>query len=157
MVERQAGGRLEDGWVAEASGARGPQTGDREAVEVREPKPRRHFTAEQKLAILEQIDDCSEVGQIGAILRREGLYSALVSKWRQQRQRGVLAGLAAQAPGRKPVVDPLKQQVEKLERENARLRLQLKHAALIIDVQKKVAQLMGHPIEPLPDSGADDV
>lgn len=156
MVDRRGGVRSVGGWGPEASGARGPQTGAREAVEVRTPKLRRRFTAAQKLAILEEVDGCTELGQIGAILRREGLYSSLLSKWRQQRQRGGLAGLEPRSPGRKPSVDPLKRQVERLGRENAKLRLQLEHAALIIDVQKKVAQLMGNPIEDLPVLGEDD-
>ena len=83
---------------------------------------RRRFTAKYKLEVLEQADRC-EPGQLGALLRREGLYSSHLTCWRRQREAGALAGLAARQRGRPaPVPDVHGQRVAELERENARLR-----------------------------------
>ncbi len=103
---------------------------------------RRHFTAKYKLRILEEADHCTERGQIGELLRREGLYSSHLSKWRRQRQRGQLHGLAPQKRGRRPQ-DPSAAELARLRRENERLRTQLEQAEIIIDVQKKLAKLLG--------------
>ena len=113
--------------------------------EVPEKARRRTFAAPYKLKILEEADQCSEPGEIGALLRREGLYSSLLSKWREQREAGALAGLEPKKRGRKPrPVDRQAQRVVELERENARLRDQLEKAQTIIDVQKKLSQLLGN-------------
>jgi transposase-like protein len=82
---------------------------------------------------------------VGALLRREGLYSSLLSKWREQRESGSLAGLAVQRRG--PKVDAQAVELVRLQRENEHLQEQLKRAELIIDVQKKVARLLGVPLE----------
>lgn len=111
---------------------------------------RRQYPAEYKLRILREIDECQEKGEVGSLLRREGLYSSLVSKWREQRERGSLAGLSGQKRG--PKVDPQAKEVERLQRENKRLREELEHAELIIDVQKKVAQLLGVPLADNPQN-----
>ena len=103
---------------------------------------RRQFTAKYKLHILEEADRCTERGQIGELLRREGLYSSHLSKWRQQRARGQLQGLAPKKRGRKGQ-DPSVAELARLRRENERLRAQLEQAEIIIDVQKKLAQLLG--------------
>ena len=103
---------------------------------------RRQFTAKYKLRILEEADRCTERGQIGELLRREGLYSSHLSKWRQQRARGQLQGLAPKKRGRKGQ-DPTVAELARLRRENERLRAQLAQAEIIIDVQKKLAQLLG--------------
>lgn len=103
---------------------------------------RRQFTAEYKLRILEEADRCTEPGQIGALLRREGLYSSHLSKWRQLRARWQQEGLAPQKRGRTPE-EPTAVERDQLQRENKRLRAQLEQAELIIDVQKKLAQLLG--------------
>ena len=104
---------------------------------VATPK-RRRFTAEYKRRILEAADASREPGQIGALLRREGLYSALLSTWRAQRDQGVLNALAPRRRGRKPVRRTADQvRIAELERENETLRGQLQQAELIIDVQKK--------------------
>jgi len=116
--------------------------------EVPEKARRRRFTATYKLKILEEADRCSESGEIGALLRREGLYSSLLSKWREQREAGVLAGLTPKKRGRKPKpVDRQSARVTELERENARLREQLEKAHTIIDVQKKLSQLLSNQEE----------
>ena len=104
---------------------------------------RRKFTAAYKLDILTQADACSRPGEIGALLRREGLYSSLLSKWREQRAAGVLAALSPKKRGRKPrPVDPQTKRVAQLERENARLREKLEKAETIIEVQKKLSRLL---------------
>jgi transposase len=102
---------------------------------------RRHYTGEYKQRILDEIDQATEAGEIGAILRREGLYSQAISKWRQQRAQGGLEGLVSQKRGPKPVPETI--EITRLKRENERLRQKLKKAELIIDVQKKVSQLLG--------------
>lgn len=107
-----------------------------------EPKARhRHFTAAYKQKILDEIDATTHPGEMGAILRREGLYSQLISKWRQQRQQHGLADSDETPRGRKP--QPLTAEVERLQREKARLQARLDQAELIIDIQKKVSQLLG--------------
>jgi transposase-like protein len=114
-------------------------------TEVIEKAKRRQYTAEYKLRILREVDGCKEKGEIGALLRREGLYSSLISKWREQRDRGSLEGLAAHKRG--PKVDLKAVEFAKLQSENERLRKRLERAELIIDVQKKVAQMLGVAVE----------
>ena len=121
-----------------------PEEGMTTEVVVK-PKRRQH-RAEYKLRILRELDECSGKGEVGAVLRREGLYSSLVSKWREQRERGSLNGLAGQRRG--PKVDPSAAELARLRRENKRLKEQLERAELIIDVQKKVARLMGETPPP---------
>ena len=114
-------------------------------TEVVEKAKRRQYTAEYKLRILQEVDACKGTGEIGRLLRREGLYSSLVSKWRQQREQGSLEGLGPHKRG--PKADPQAAELARLRRENERLRKRLEQAELIIDVQKKVAQILGTPIE----------
>ena len=109
---------------------------------------RRRFSAEYKLRILQEADGCAP-GELGALLRREGLYSSNLSKWRRQRQAGQLAGLRPKRRGRK--VDARAQEVTRLERENARLQVQLERAELIIEAQKKLLVLLNQPIPEVPE------
>ena len=104
---------------------------------------RRRFTAEYKLHVLEEADACRQPGEVGALLRREGLYSSHLTTWRQQRDRGALQGLTPAKRGRKS--DPQAAEVARLKRENEQLRAKLERAELIIDVQKKVSQMLGLP------------
>ena len=106
---------------------------------------RRQYPAEYKLRILQEVEACKGSGEVGALLRREGLYSSLVSKWREQRDRGSLTGLSGHK--REPKVDAQAKELERLQRENKRLQEKLERAELIIDVQKKVARLLGVPLE----------
>lgn len=112
---------------------------------VAKPKRRQH-TAEYKLRILRELDGCTRKGEVGAILRREGLYSSLISKWREQREQGSLDGLGGQRRG--PKVDPNAVELARLQHENKRLKEKLERAELIIDVQKKVARLIGETPPP---------
>ena len=104
---------------------------------------RRHFTAEYKQRILQEADACTQRGEIGALLRREGLYSSHLDTWQRQRTRGALQGLTPVKRGRK--ADPHAAENGRLLRETVRLKAQLARAELIIEVQKKVSQLLGLP------------
>ena len=108
---------------------------------------RRKFSAEYKERILVEADACTERGQIGALLRREGLYSSHLEKWRTQRQRGELGGGKR---GRKS--DPQAAETARLQRENEQLRARLAQAEEIIQVQKKLAQLLGKTLDDAPKS-----
>jgi transposase-like protein len=105
---------------------------------------RRHFSAEYKLRILEEAEACSERGQIGSLLRREGLYSSHLTTWRRQREQGQLDGLSPKKRGRKPAVDEaLVKELAELKQENQRLENRLQQAETIIEVQKKLSGLLG--------------
>jgi len=125
----------------------GASTGLRPVVpdpEVPEKARRRRFSGAYKLEILQAVDACSQPGEIGALLRREGLYSSHLSKWRQQRDAGALEGLRPKKRGRKArPVDPQAKRITQLERENVRLRHKLEQAEMIIDVQKKLSRILG--------------
>jgi len=111
--------------------------------EVVAKKPRRRFTVKHKMRILKEADSCTEPGQLGALLRREGLYSSNLTTWRRQRDQGMLTGLAPKKRGRKKMPkNPLADQVARLEKENRKLRLKLAQAETIIDVQKKVSRML---------------
>jgi transposase-like protein len=113
---------------------------------VLERPERRHFPAEYKLRVLREADGCTQLGQLGALLRREGLYSSHLSTWRQQRDAGTLAGLTPKRRGRKAASDvPLVAENERLKRENQRLTEKLRQAETIIEVQKKLSEVLGFP------------
>ena len=103
---------------------------------------RRQFTAEYKLRIIREADACAEPRQIGSLLRREGLYSSYLSKWRQQREEGQLQALSSRKRGRKSR-GPSVTELAELQRENERLRARLAQTEIIIDVQKKLSKLLG--------------
>jgi transposase-like protein len=107
---------------------------------------RRRFTAEYKRSILDQADAAQDSGAIGTLLRREGLYSSHLGTWRRQRKQGELDALTAKKRGPKVVVSPLVKENRDLQADVARLTKKLKNAELIIEVQKKVAALLGNPI-----------
>jgi len=114
-------------------------------TEVVAKAKRKRFTAAEKLRILREVEACQESGEIGALLRREGIYSSYLSTWRKQRELGELDGLAPRKRGPKP--DPQAIELARLRRENERLQERLRRAELIIDVQKKVAQMFGETLE----------
>ena len=120
--------------------------------EVPEKKARRKFTAKYKLQILQEADACTEPGQLGALLRRKGLYSSNLTTWRRQREEGLLDALSPKKRGRKEKEkNPLTRKVAELERENERLKSKLKKAETIIDVQKKISEILGISQEPTED------
>lgn len=122
--------------------------GEVPSPEVPEKPVRRRFTADYKLRILAEADACSEPGMLGELLRREGLYSSHLTTWRKQRDEGALAGLAPKRRGRKAKPkNPLADENEQLRGENRRLKEQLRQAELIIDVQKKVSEMLKIPLK----------
>jgi transposase len=117
--------------------------------EVPEKAKRRRFSAEYKLAIVREADACTQPGQIGALLRRERLYSSHLVDWRRQRDTGALEALARKR-GPKPA-DPARVEADRLRRENERLRGRLAQAERIIEIQGKVSELLGIPLDLVSD------
>lgn len=118
-----------------------------EVPEVPEKASRRRFDAEYKLRILEEADGCTEPGQLGELLRREGLYSSHLTTWRKQREEGALSGLREKRRGRKPKRrDPKDLELARLRREKQKLEERLRQAETIIEVQKKVSEILGIPL-----------
>jgi len=116
---------------------------DRPDPEVPVKKPRRKFTAKYKLGVLQEAENCTVPGEVGALLRREGLYSSNLTAWRKQKEQGILQGVTPKKRGRKTKdKNPLAQRVAELERANRKLQNKLKKAEIIIDVQKKISQIL---------------
>jgi transposase-like protein len=113
-------------------------------LEVRAVAKRRQFSAAYKLAVLEEADHCSNPGEIGALLRREGLYSSHLTMWRRERAAGALAALGRRR-GRKASLSVEQKRLAALTGENARLKRELEQARTIIEVQKKLCTLLGLP------------
>lgn len=112
--------------------------------EVTPKAKRRRFSASYKLRILEETDRCTQPGQIGALLRREGLYSSNLTSWRRQRDQGQIGALSPKKRGPKPAPDAaMARELTRLREQNQRLEQKLKKAELIIEVQKKVSALLG--------------
>jgi transposase-like protein len=117
--------------------------------EVPEKAVRRRFTAAYKLRILKEADTFKGTSQCGALLRREGLYSSHLTTWRRQVEKGTLEALSPRKRGPKAAPpNPLKKRVETLEKETQRLRHQLKQAEIIIEVQKKISEILHLPANP---------
>ena len=117
------------------------------------PKVRRRtFSAKYKLRVVREADACTRPGEVGALLRREGLYSSHLSKWRKQREDGSLEGLTPRRRGRK--ANPEARRIAKLEKEVERLRRELEQAQTIITVQKKLADLLRSLQEDEPETPA---
>jgi transposase-like protein len=139
--------------AADVTGAFDSLLGDVEGGRAAPPNPevlarakRRTYTGEYKQKVLAEADAARGSGEIGAVLRRHGLYSSHLTKWRQERKSGILEGLAPQKRGPKSKTNPLKAENQKLRRDNERLTDRLRKAEIVIDVQKKVAMLLGIPI-----------
>ena len=144
---------------SERSGG-GPNPAARPEGTVPEPEvsaapKRRRFTAEYKARIVEEADECREEGAIGALLRREGLYSSQLATWRRQYRSGALTALKDNKRGRKRTKNPLEDEVARLERENARLAHRLEQAETIIEIQKKVSTMLGIPLKDEASEGND--
>lgn len=128
-----------------------PSAGGSERTEFLPPDPevsaqqsRRKFTAHYKLRVLKEIESCSEPGQIGQLLRREGLYFSNLTTWRRQLDQGLLEVMSPKKRGRKNKKNnPLAQRIAQLEKENRRLEQRLKQAEIIIDAQKKISEILG--------------
>jgi len=140
-----AGAGTEEGrrpTVVPAPATANPELSDR-------PK-RRTFTAGDKLRILEETDRAAATGDIGTVLRREGLYSTTLTDWRRQRAAGTLGALTPARRGPKvSEPNPLADELAKARQENARLQQRLERAEAIIDLQKKLSDLLGIPLAPI--------
>ena len=133
---------------ARSAAADFPGAGAPPDPEVAAKPRRRQFTAAYRLRILEEADRCTTSGEIGQLLRREGLYSSHLSNWRKAQREGSLAALAPKKRGAKPKArNPLEPMVQQLEAENARLKAELHKTHTILDVQEKVAGLLGFSLE----------
>jgi len=139
------------GGPAAPAGAAGPPAdGGRKTLNFSPPDPevpankaRRKFTAKYKLRILKEAEACTEPGQIGTLLRREGLYSSHLTTWRRQREDGLLQAMAPKKRGRrKKEKNPLATELARLENENRRLKEKLRKAETIIEVQKKISDIL---------------
>ena len=150
LGEETPGARRATGVSSPSAGAAVGLAPDPEVVEK---AGRRRFTAKYKLGVLEEADRC-EAGEIGALLRRKGLYSSHLTTWRRQREAGALAALTPRQRGRKlRALDAQGARVTELEREVERLRQRLLQAETIIEVQKKVSLLLGIDPSPSANSG----
>ena len=112
-------------------------------VEVVAKPMRRRFTAEYKLGVLREVEGCKGRGELGALLRREGLYSSHLTQWRKQRERGERQGLSRKRGPSPKQRHPLTDKVKVLERENARLKLRAERAEGLVELQKKVSEILG--------------
>ena len=124
----------------------GGRAAPRPNPEVLARAKRRTYTGEYKQKVLAEADAARGSGEIGAVLRRHGLYSSHLTKWRRERKSGILEGLTPHKRGPKSKVNPLTEENQKLRRDNERLTDRLRKAEIVIDVQKKVAMLLGIPI-----------
>lgn len=123
--------------------------------EVSSSPKARSFAREEKLRILAEADRCKH-GELGALCRREGIYSWTLSHWRKQREKAMQQWLEPQKPGPKPTAaNPLEEEVARLKRENARLQKRLMQAETVIEVQKKISEILAIPLNP-PESEKDD-
>jgi len=125
----------------------------RQEVEVLSQAERRRFTREYKREILKEADRCRKPGELGALLRREGLYSSHISAWRAARDRGELGGRGSRKRGPEAkALDKSAKRIAELERENRRLRKRAERAEALVDVQKKLSELLGSAAPPSDES-----
>jgi transposase len=143
--------------LADTEAGRRPTTVPAKAAaspELSDRPRRRTFTVQDKMRILRETDRAAESGGIGAILRREGVYSSTLTDWRRQREAGAFSALSPARRGPKVAEpNPLAVDLASVRRENARLKQRLEQAEAIIGIQKKVAELLGIP---LPQTDSDD-
>jgi transposase len=124
--------------------------------EVRDKAVRRRFTSTYKRRILQEADQCGS-GGIAALLRREGLYSSQLTTWRKLRATGEIAGLEPRKRGKKPAPrNPMADEMQRLTRENQRLQKRLHQAETIVEVQKKLCDLLGLTVPPIEQNESDE-
>ena len=115
-----------------------------EDTEVKAKPKRRRFSAQDKLRVLRLADACTKPGEVGALVRREGLYSSHLTEWRRARAAGELDALTPKQRGRKALaINPLEKRVLELERALAKSELRTKRAEALVELQKKVSELLG--------------
>ena len=134
-----------------------PNAADPEMKAQRTPLKRRSFTAKEKLRVLAETDAAVGTGEIGSILRREGLYSSVLHRWRQQRDQGIISSLAPskRGPCKSPPFAADFEENKQLRHENSVLRERLVRAETIIDFQKKVSELLAIPLKPQSSDNSD--
>jgi transposase-like protein len=153
---------LEDSERRGAERSEAPRSGEASKIErdlapdpqVTAKPTRRRFTSEFKLQVLREADQCGP-GELGALLRRHGLYSSHLSVWRRERDLGARERLSKKRGRKAAERNPLSPRIAQLERENRRLQARLKKAELILEIQKKAAALLGIPLNH-PESGDDE-
>jgi len=144
--ERSGGERSEPERSGEPAQTAARRAGvSRHEPEVLERPVRRRFTAEYKERIVREAQACTRWGEIGALLRREGLYSSHLDQWRRKLAQGGRGALMAARRGRKPQRTPWAVENERLRKQNARLEGRLRQAETIIEIQKKVSEMLGIP------------
>ena len=144
VVEPMEGARRATGIGSTTGGRPGNNDYSFPDPEVPEKKPRRKFTAKYKLHVLDEADACSKTGEIGELLRSEGLYSSNLTAWRRQKAEGILQAMKQKKRGRKiKKINPLSSEVAQLQREKRQLQHKLKQAELIIEAQKKISEILG--------------
>lgn len=136
-----------EGERSEAGGGGATKAPSRPDPEVPATAKRRRFSAAYKARIVREADACTVPGEIGALLRREGLYSSQLSRWRKAMREGALAGLDTKRGSKKDPDTKLRRRVRELERDNARLKRRLQQAETVVEVQKKLSELLGIPLE----------
>ena len=142
------GARRATGGFPAGAPAAGAPVEEKAEVEVVAKAARRRFTAEYKRRIVREAERCTKAGEIGALLRGEGLYSSHLRTWRAARDRGALEGLAPKKRGPKVTPpDPRDKRVAELERSEERWRKRAERAEALVEVQKKLAALLGAPLE----------
>jgi transposase len=158
MDAQQAVGAGETQGARRASGV-SPARGAVERARAADPEvaakaKRRRFSAEYELRIVREAAAAKTPGEIGALLRREGLHSSHLADWRRQRERGELAGLSAKRGRKAEPVNPLAKRVAELERDKRRLERKLEQAELLLDIQKKASRLLEIPLRSPDDDGS---
>ncbi len=119
-------------------------------------RQRRRFSPDEKARILREADACKERGELGALLRREGIYASHLTNWRAQLRREGVAGLAPKRPGPKPAKDDKDRRIEKLEKQNAKLEKELRISQKLIELQIKAHEILGIALPRIEDSNEDD-
>ncbi len=119
-------------------------------------RQRRRFSAEDKARILAEADGCNGRGQLGELLRREGIYSSHLTNWRGQLKCKGLSGLSAKRTGPKPSRDDKDRIIERVERENAILQKELRIAKALIEMQKKAHEILGIALPRIEEATEDD-
>jgi len=153
LMTEGTGSKHEDEVVADRATGDTLRGAQRPDPEVAPTAKRRRFSGAQKRRILAEADRCTKPGEMGALMRREGIYSSMLANWRKQREQSEREALAPRKRGPKPDATLAERhRADQLERENARLREKLERAQVIIDVQKKLCTLLGLPTA----DGSDD-
>jgi len=133
-----------------------PKSNEVIASEATPRRGRRRFTAAEKARILEEADACMGDGDIGELLRREGIYSSHLNRWRAEREQRGVEGLAPRTPGRKPSKDEKDRLIEKLQRENAKLERENRIQQSLLEMQRKAHEILGVALPRIEDDTTDE-